>query len=59
MQNTETTDKGYTHVPKPVYKREMSQCCGIKKGENMRTDRCRNIRGQKCFAKGNGKEAKI
>jgi len=28
---TETTDKWYTHMPKPVcVKREMSQCCGIK-----------------------------
>jgi len=41
-------------------KREMSRCCGIKKKkkENMHTDRCGNIRGQKC-AKGSGKEAKI
>jgi hypothetical protein len=30
-----------------------------KKGENMLTDRCPNIRGQKCCAKGSGKEAKI
>ena len=26
----ETTDKWYTHMPKPFIKREMSQCCGIK-----------------------------
>ena len=27
---TETTDKWYTHIPKPVNDEEMSQCCGIK-----------------------------
>ena len=26
----ETTDKWYTHMPKPVCEREMLQCCGIK-----------------------------
>ena len=26
----ETTDKWYTHMPKPVWEREMLQCCGIK-----------------------------
>jgi hypothetical protein len=29
------------------------------KRENMHTDRCGNIRRQKCFAKGSGKEVKI
>jgi hypothetical protein len=31
----------------------------IKKRESMHTDRCGNTRGQKCRAKGSGKEAKI
>ena len=28
--NNNNTDKWYTHMPKPVCEREMSQCCGIK-----------------------------
>ena len=27
----ETTDKWYTHMPKPVYEKKMSQCFGIKR----------------------------
>ena len=35
-----------THTcPSQCTKREMSQCCGIKKTQNMLTDRCRNISG--------------
>ena len=74
----ETTDKWYTHKPKPVREEgDVTVLCNQavhtdrevtanrpdiiknKKRENMHTDRCSNIRRQKCCAKGSRKEVKI
>jgi hypothetical protein len=49
---------GYTQIEKLTAKRS-GTIIKNKNGENMHTDRCGNTSGQKCHAKGSGKESKI